>query len=111
MNNKYLICDSCAAEFQIEADDIKEVNLSFDDVDLRVIYFCCPECKKVYIIQVLDDEAFDLQKGYFKVRDDCKIRPSVYPIMLAKRKRLEEHIKMLKSVYGGKIIQYLANQE
>ncbi len=106
--DKRIICDLCANEFSIKAVDIKEEDVTIKGKQLSTLYFCCPYCKRVYIIQVVDEKAKALQKRYENVvRKNPPLGTIMYANMLAKRRRLKEVLDNLKETYGNEIIMYL----
>ena len=106
--DKRIICDLCANEFSIEAVNIKEEDIIIKEKQLSVLYFCCPYCKRVYIIQVVDEKAKALQKRYKNaVKKNPPFGTIMYANMLAKKRHLEEVLDDLKETYGNEIIMYL----
>lgn len=106
--DKKIICDLCANEFPIEAVDIKEKDIIIKGKQLSTLYFCCPYCEKVYIIQVVDEKAKVLQKRYKNVvKKNPQFGTIMYANMLAKKRRLKKVLDNLKETYGNEIIMYL----
>lgn len=108
-----IVCDFCAKEFTLKTDDIKSSNLMIDGNELNALYFACPRCGEVFVIQIKDglytELQSDLQKQInhynnipFTLNFDQEKRKSFLGVM-AKRSKLEDHDKHLKEMYEQKI--------
>lgn len=112
-----IFCDSCGYEFPASAVNIKQSDLSIDGTTVRVVYFRCPSCNKVYLIQILDKKCIVLQQEFLKQKarwqanvgrnNDTEVVSGQYVSMVAKQKRLADRIELLKQRYGNEIGVYL----
>lgn len=110
-------CDHCGYEFPASAVNIKQSDLSVDGTVVRVMYFRCPSCSKVYLIQITDKKCAELQTAFLKQKarwqanvgrnNDAEVVSGQYVSMVAKQKRLSDRIEMLRLQYGDKIDAYL----
>ena len=112
-----IFCDQCGYEFPASAVNIKQSDLSIDGTAVQVVYFQCPSCNKVYLIQILDNKCIVLQKEFLKQKarwqanvgrnNDTEVVSGQYVSMVAKQKRLADRIELLKQRYGNEIGVYL----
>jgi len=112
-----IFCDQCGYEFPASAVNIKQSDLSIDGTAVQVVYFRCPSCNKVYLIQILDNKCIVLQKEFLKQKarwqanvgrnNDTEVVSGQYVSMVAKQKRLADRIELLKQRYGNEIGVYL----
>lgn len=112
-----IFCDSCGYEFPASAVNIKQSDLSIDGTTVQVVYFRCPSCNKVYLIQILDKKCTVLQQEFLKQKarwqanvgrnNDTEVVSGQYVSMVAKQKRLADRIELLKQRYGNEIGVYL----
>lgn len=110
-------CDQCGYEFPASAVNIKQSDLSIDGTTVQVVYFRCPSCNKVYLIQILDKKCIVLQQEFLKQKarwqanvgrnNDTEVVSGQYVSMVAKQKRLADRIELLKQRYGNEIGVYL----
>ena len=112
-----IFCGQCGYEFPASAVNIKRSDLSIDGTTVQVVYFRCPSCNKVYLIQILDNKCIVLQQEFSKQKarwqanvgrnNDTKVVSGQYVSMVAKQKRLADRIELLKQRYGNEIGVYL----
>lgn len=110
-----IICDECASEFVLSADDIKQITKMVGGIE--VSYFCCPKCNAPYVIQVLDENTKRMQIEYQEFSErfeklkatskNEKQLQSVYTVLIAKKKKLASRIYTLKEQFGDELKQYL----
>lgn len=67
----HVSCDECGQEWFLKPVAIVEAKVQNADQEdeLTVRYFSCPRCEKVFVINLFDKQARELQKKSFKVRD------------------------------------------
>jgi len=112
-----IICDQCGYKFSVSAVNIKQSDLSIGGTTVWVVYFRCPSCNKVYLIQILDNKCIVLQQEYLKQKarwqanvgrnNDVEVVSRQYVSTVAKQKHLADRIEMLKQRYEDKIGVYL----
>lgn len=112
-----IFCDQCGYEFPALAVNIKQSDLSIGGTTVQVVYFRCPSCNKVYLIQILDNKCIVLRKEFLKQKarwqanvgrnNDTEVVSGQYVSMVAKQKRLADRIELLKQRYGNEIGVYL----
>lgn len=126
MSDKVCIlnCDKCGNEFTLSSHLIRKSDLEIDGKNLNVTYLVCPHCGKVYLIQVMDNKAYELQSEYLKQkarwqkivgknnpgkvdRNLIELEQSEYISLLAKERRLGFHTKSLKNQYEERIMAHL----
>ena len=65
--NKKIFCDICKRKIKFNSNTIKSTNVTIDGKKFDVQYFTCRNCKKIYIVSLLDDNV----KYYQKILQDA----------------------------------------
>lgn len=112
-----IVCNHCGYEFPVSAVNIKQVDLKVSETRLRVMYYRCARCNALYLIQIMDDRCFELQKEYLKQKarwqanvgkhNSVEVASGHYSSAIAKQQRLANRIEKLKQQYGPMISAYL----
>ena len=73
--NKFIMlvkCDDCKSEFELHKDDMKKDIVNLDGVNVHLVYFMCPKCKRIYRVSIQDKNYYkfakDLEKAKKKLR-------------------------------------------
>lgn len=109
-----IVCDECGKEFNLGADKIqiqtRDMHIN-KNLQLDVVYYKCPFCGVPFIIQICDKRAYELQVELKKQKarwqriiggndpDEVDRNRDVYVSLLAKQKRLKDHLTMTKHWY------------
>jgi hypothetical protein len=80
-----VICDDCKKEFVVKKKIIKSEKL-FDTVERT--YFCCPKCRKKYVISYVDKE----------IKENIKRLKNLKGEFLRKELTVEEYEKEHKEI-------------
>ena len=80
-----VICDDCKKEFVVKKKIIKSEKL-FDTVERT--YFCCPKCRKRYVISYVDKE----------IKENIKRLKNLKGEFLRKQLTVEEYEKEYKDI-------------
>lgn len=80
-----VICDDCKKEFVVKKKIIKSEKL-FDTVERK--YFCCPKCRKKYVISYVDKE----------IKENIKRIKNLKGELLRKELTIEEYEREYKDI-------------
>ena len=80
-----IVCDQCKNEFTLKKKLIKTEKL-FDTIERT--YFCCPKCRKEYVISYVDKE----------IKENIKRLKSIKGEVLRKELTVEEYEKEYKDI-------------
>ncbi|MDU2291102.1 MAG: hypothetical protein E7D69_13610 [Clostridium celatum] len=80
-----VICDDCKKEFVVKKKIIKSEKL-FDTVERT--YFCCPKCRKKYVISYVDKE----------IKENIKRIKNLKGELLRKELTVEEYEREYKDI-------------
>lgn len=107
-----IVCDECGKEFLWQTVKIYTSDLSINNkLQLHVVYFRCPDCGAIYIVQIIDKRAKELQSELLKQNarwqkivgknnpEEIDRNQHEYVSLLAKQKRLKDHLSMTKHWY------------
>lgn len=107
-----VVCDECGKEFLWEAVNIQTSDMNISGkLQLHVVYFRCPNCGIPFIIQILDKRANELQLELQNQKarwqkivgknnpEEIGRNQNEYVSLLAKQKRLKDHLSMTKHWY------------
>ena len=112
MSTKFAIvnCDECKHEFSMDPVDIKEVTMNLGGQALKLVYFACPKCNKIYRI-TLKDERYeelkeDLERTKMRIRKNNGSRNDEMARMLnsmviKKHERMKNHLTNLNNKFPG----------
>lgn len=106
-------CDSCGMEFLVDSAAIRETTLDLDEGLSVVSWFACPneECKKVYLVAVMDPRwvelKVDLESQVARVKKlynkkQQKKAEAVGLLIDKKKDRISKHVEKLKKKYNGR---------
>lgn len=107
-----IVCDECGKEFLWQTVKIYTSDLSINNkLQLHVVYFRCPDCGAIYIVQIIDKRAKELQSELLKQNarwqkivgknepEEIDRNQNEYISLLAKQRRLKSHLSMTKQFY------------
>lgn len=107
-----IVCDECGKKFNLETVKIQNSDMTINkNLQLNVVYYKCPFCGVPFIIQICDKRAYELQVELQNQKarwqkiigkndsDEVDRNRSVYVSLLAKQKRLKDHLTMTKHGY------------
>lgn len=112
MSTKYatVVCDECKNEFSMNAVDIQEATINLGGQALRLVYFTCPKCNKIYRI-TLKDERYeelkeDLERTKKRIRRNYGSRNdemarTLHEMVTKKHERMRNHLTQLNAKYPG----------
>ena len=112
MSTKFatVYCDECKHEFSMNSVDIQEVAINLDGQVLKLVYFTCPKCNKIYRI-TLKDERYeelkeDLERTKKRIRRNYGSRNDEFASTLnamavRKHERMRNHLSRLNEKYPG----------
>lgn len=105
------VCDACGHEFFLKAVQIKERVLQIEDKLVKVQYFVCKKCGRVYPIALKDARYFELLEDFLKQKrryeklygknGDEQVLRGMYSSVLAKQERLKRHEEQLRRSCSG----------
>ena len=64
-----IVCDECKEEFDARSIEFKTANHTINNTKYEVVYFICNNCKKPYIVCMLDYWGKRLQDTYVRSLD------------------------------------------
>ena len=103
-------CDECKHEFSMDPAYIQEVTMNLGGQALKLVYFACPKCNKIYRI-TLKDERYeelkeDLERTKTRIRKNRGSRNDEMARMLnqmviRKHERIRNHLTKLNNKFPG----------
>lgn len=112
MSTKFatVYCDECEHEFSVDPVTIQEAAIELDGRVLKLVYFACPKCNKIYRI-TLKDKRYeelreDLERTKRRIRKNHGSRNEELARQLGnmvskKLERLKNHTASLNAKYPG----------
>ena len=112
MSTKFatIYCDECKHEFSMNSVDIQEAAMNLGGQALKLVYFTCPKCNKIYRI-TLKDERYeelkeDLERTKMRIRKNRGSRNDemarmLYSMVVKKHERLRNHLNILNDKFPG----------
>lgn len=112
MSTKFatVYCDECKHEFSMNSVDIQEVAMNLGGQALKLVYFTCPKCNKIYRI-TLKDERYeelkeDLERTKNRIRKNYGSRndefaSTLHAMVVRKHERLKNHLTRLNNKFPG----------
>lgn len=110
--NKFIMlvrCDECQSEFELYKNDVKKDIVNLDGVNVHLVYFMCPKCKRIYRVSIQDKNYYkfakDLEKAKKKLRkykgNDSIVINKLCAKALEKKKILEKYVDLVNETYDG----------
>ena len=110
--NKFIMlvrCDECQSEFELYKNDVKKDIINLDGVNVHLVYFMCPKCKRIYRVSIQDKNYYkfakDLEKAKKKLRNykgnDSVVINKLCAKSLEKKKILEKYVDLVNETYDG----------
>lgn len=110
--NKFIMlvrCDECQSEFELYKNDVKKDIVNLDGVNVHLVYFMCPKCKRIYRVSIQDKNYYkfakDLEKAKKKLRNykgnDITVINKLCAKALEKKKILEKYVDLVNETYDG----------
>lgn len=112
MSTRYamVVCDECKHEFSMNTVDIQEAAINLGGQVLKLVYFTCPKCNKIYRI-TLKDERYeelkeDLERTKKRIRRNYgsrndELARTLYNMVERKHQRMKDHITKLNNKFPG----------
>lgn len=108
--NKFIMlvrCDECQSEFELYKNDVKKDIVNLDGVNVHLVYFMCPKCKRIYRVSIQDKNYYkfakDLEKTKKKLRNykgnDSIVINKLCAKALEKKKILEKYVDLVNETY------------
>lgn len=102
-------CDECQSEFELYKNDVKKDIVNLDGVNVHLVYFMCPKCKRIYRVSIQDKNYYkfakDLEKAKKKLRNykgnDSIVVNKLCAKALEKKKILEKYVDLVNETYDG----------
>ena len=108
-----IVCDECSKEFDWKTVKIQTSDMNINgNLQLSVVYYRCPFCGVPFIIQIQDKRTYELQVEFQKQKarwqkivgknnpEEIDRNQHEYVSLLAKQKRLKDHLSMTKHWYA-----------
>lgn len=108
--NAMLICDDCKEEFSLGSVTIDEATIKFKNQVLKLDYFTCPKCNKIYRIMLRDKRyetlREDLEKTKLRIRKNNgsgneEFARLLNSMVIKKHNRLKNHVENLHKKFPG----------
>jgi len=105
-----ICCNECKHEFSISAVNIEKATINLKGQVLKLVYFTCPKCNKIYRIS-LEDERYeelkdDLEKTKARIRKKYgsgneEFVRTLNDMVIKKHQRLKNHLENLNNKFPG----------
>lgn len=110
IKTKTVYCDECKYEFSMNTVNIEEAIININKQELKLVYFTCPKCNKIYRISLEDKQCeelrSDLEKIKKRIRKNCgsgndKFASTLNEMVVKKHERLKNHLNNLGKKFPG----------
>lgn len=112
MSVKYtaVICDECKKEFSMNAVDIQEAIIELYGQVLKLVYFTCPKCNKIYRITLKDERYDELKEDLERTKNRIRknfgskndeLARTLNSMVTKKHKRIQSHLTNLNNKFPG----------
>lgn len=110
VNDAMIKCDNCKEEFSLGSVKIDEATVEIKRQKIKLIYFTCPKCNKIYRIMLKDKQydilKADLEKAKMRIRknngsgneESARLLNSM---VIKKHNRLRNHVDNLQKKFSG----------
>jgi uncharacterized protein YbaR (Trm112 family) len=107
------VCDECKGEFILTEDNIKTGHAEVNNVKLKLTYFICPHCNKLYRISIDTDKTQQLKDTYLSLVQMIQERAKIGKLptqsqldrVNKQKKLLDKEYQRLDSIYSGVFYQ------
>lgn len=63
MDDKTLVCDKCSEEWKLSQTKLNSQKVKNEyKQEMIVTFFLCPKCKKIYVVNIIDDRSRALKE-------------------------------------------------
>lgn len=111
MNKTAIIyCDECKHKFSMNSVNINETTIEIGRYKLKLAYFACPKCNKIYRIALMDERYAELKKDFELIKTkmiraincgNVELVRALNNLMIKKRQRLGKHLENLNNKFSG----------
>ena len=107
---KTITCNECGFEWPLNAVQIQEEQIKIENEKLRLSFFTCPKCNKIYRVALMDaryDELkMDLEKTKKRIRrnhgsNNQEMARMLNSMVFKKKQRLEEYVDKVNKMFPG----------
>ena len=105
-----ICCDECKYEFSMNSVNIQEAIINIGRQALKLVYFVCPECNKIYRISLEDERYNELKEDLAKTKrrllknydsKDMESARVLNDMVNKKHQRLKNHLENLNNKFPG----------
>lgn len=105
-----IVCDDCKYEFPRNSVNIDEATIEVRGQALKLVYFACPKCNKIYRMYLKDDRCEeliqDIEKMKLRIRKQYgsgndEFASTLNSMLMKKQERLKMHIDNLNKKFPG----------
>lgn len=107
---KTITCNECGFEWSLNAVQIQEEQIEIENEKLRLSFFTCPKCNKIYRISIQDKRYYelveDLEKTKKRMRrnhgsNNQEMARMLNSMVFKKKQRLEEYVDKVNKTFPG----------
>lgn len=105
-----VFCDECKHEFSVSSVNIQEATTELGGHAMKLVYFTCPKCNKIYRVTLKDaryeELREDLEKAKLRIRKNRgsgndEFARTLDSMVRRKQQRLASHITHLNGKFPG----------
>lgn len=112
MSTKFatVYCEECKHEFSMNTVEIQEAIMNLGGQALKLVYFTCPKCNKIYRITLKDERyeelKVDLERTKMRIRKnrgsrDDEFARTLHEMVVRKHERMKNHLERLNNKFPG----------
>lgn len=110
LRESIVYCDECKYEFSMKSVNIEEAILNLGGQALKLVYFTCPKCNKIYRITLEDKRCEELKEDLERIKNRIRknngsrndeLASMLNNMMLKKHERLKNHITKINNKFPG----------
>lgn len=107
---KTIACNECGFEWPLNAVQIQEERIEIENEKLRLSFFTCPKCNKIYRISIQDRRYYELVEDFEKTKkrirrnhgsNNQEMARALTNAANKKLERLRNHVDKLAAKYPG----------
>lgn len=107
---KTIACNECGFEWPLNAVQIQEERIEIENEKLRLSFFTCPKCNKIYRISIQDRRYYELVEDFEKIKkrirrnhgsNNQELARALTNAANKKLERLRNHVDKSAAKYPG----------
>ena len=108
-----VFCDECKHEFSMNSVDIQTATVELGGQALKLVYFTCPKCNKIYRVSIQDKRYYELKEDLDKTKKrirrlngskNFEMTKTLNSMVIKKHERLKAYVEAVHKVFPGEFV-------